>query len=181
MHVFLDNPDADEVTPRTPEQHYAGYLTVFAHGDCWGDVGHCDIPEPVSAFGRRPPHPLIPFNATLEITDPLNALPEGTPERSWPGSPRIRGFRSGKGRDASGGVASGRGPASAPARRRYLVPQRCLRTAPVPPGWSLFGRVWARGSRLCTIDPLALPYAQKLPDICSISTGQRVQCDLRAQ
>jgi tyrosinase len=80
MHVFLNNPGADEATPRTAEQRYAGYLTVFAHGDCWGDVGHCDIPEPVSAFDRRPPHPLIPFNATLEITDPLGALPGGTGE-----------------------------------------------------------------------------------------------------
>jgi tyrosinase len=74
VHVFLNHPDADEATPRTPEQRYAGYLTVFAHGDCWGDVGHCDIPEPVSAFDRRPPHPLLPFDATLEITDALDAL-----------------------------------------------------------------------------------------------------------
>jgi tyrosinase len=74
MHVFLNNPDVDEATPRTPEQRYAGYLTVFAHGECWGDVGHCDIPEPVSAFDRRPPHPLLPFDATLEITDALDAL-----------------------------------------------------------------------------------------------------------
>jgi tyrosinase len=78
MHVFLNNPDADEATPRTPEQRYAGYLTVFAHGDCWGDVGHCDTAEPVSAFDRRPPHPLLPFDATLEITDALSALPLGT-------------------------------------------------------------------------------------------------------
>jgi len=85
MHIFLNNPDADAATPRTAEQRYAGYLTVFAHGDCWGDVGHCDIPEPVSAFDRRPPHPLVPFDATLEITEPLQALsettgPEGTGE-----------------------------------------------------------------------------------------------------
>jgi tyrosinase len=78
LHVFLNNPEADETTPRTAEQRYAGYLTVFAHGDCWGDIGHCDIPEPVSPFDQRPPHPLIPFNATLEITDALSAMPEGT-------------------------------------------------------------------------------------------------------
>jgi tyrosinase len=78
LHVFLNNPDADESTPRAPGQRYAGYLTVFAHGDCWGDVGHCDIPEPVSAFDRRPPHPLIPFDVTLEITEALTALPDGT-------------------------------------------------------------------------------------------------------
>jgi len=78
MHVFLNNPDADGTTPRTPEQHYAGYLTVFAHGECWGDVGHCDIPEPVSAFDQRPPHPLIPFDATLQITEALDALSDST-------------------------------------------------------------------------------------------------------
>lgn len=85
MHIFLNNPDADAATPRTAEQRYAGYLTVFAHGDCWGDVGHCDIPEPVSAFDRRPPHPLVPFDPTLEISEPLQALsetpgPDGTGE-----------------------------------------------------------------------------------------------------
>ena len=78
MHIFLNNPDADAATPRTAEQRYAGYLTVFAHGDCWGDVGHCDIPEPVSAFDRRPPHPLVPFDATLEISEALQALSETT-------------------------------------------------------------------------------------------------------
>src|SRR5579859_7556587 len=76
LQPFLNNPDADAATPRTAEQRYAGYLTVFAHGDCWGDVGHCDIPEPVSAFDRRPPHPLVPFDATLEISEPLQALSE---------------------------------------------------------------------------------------------------------
>jgi hypothetical protein len=43
-------------------------------------VGHCDIPEPVSAFDRRPYHPLLPFDATLEISEPLAALPGGTSE-----------------------------------------------------------------------------------------------------
>jgi tyrosinase len=80
MHVFLNHPDADETTPRTAEQRYAGYLTVFAHGECWGDVGHCDIPEPVSPFDRRPPHPLEAFDATLEITEALQGLPDDTGE-----------------------------------------------------------------------------------------------------
>jgi hypothetical protein len=87
MHVFLNNPDADGTTPRTPEQHYAGYLTVFAHGECWGDVGHCDVPEPVSAFDQRPPHPLIPFDATLQITEALDALSDSTgPDSTGPDS-----------------------------------------------------------------------------------------------
>jgi tyrosinase len=80
IHVFLNNAEATQETPRTPEQHYAGYLTVFAHGECWGDTGHCEITEPVSPFDQRPPHPLLPFDATLEVSEPLNALPENTSE-----------------------------------------------------------------------------------------------------
>jgi tyrosinase len=80
VHLFINNTEASESTPHTAEERYAGYLTVFAHGDCWGDVGHCDIPERVSPFDRRMPHPLLPFNATLEVSEPLNALPEETRE-----------------------------------------------------------------------------------------------------
>jgi hypothetical protein len=72
--VFLNNPDvADDAGDDTPG--FAGRFTVFAHGDCWGDAGHCEpTGEPVSAFDRRPPHPLTPIDITLEITDALQAL-----------------------------------------------------------------------------------------------------------
>jgi hypothetical protein len=43
-------------------------------------VGHCDIPEPVSPFDQRPSHPLEPFDATLEITEALQALPDDAGE-----------------------------------------------------------------------------------------------------
>jgi tyrosinase len=74
VHLFLNNPEADEKTPRDASARYAGYLTVFAHGDCWGDAGHCEVRGHITAFDRRPPHPLVPFNATLEITEALRAL-----------------------------------------------------------------------------------------------------------
>lgn len=74
-HVFLDNPDADERTPLDPEHGYAGTFTVFAHGDCFGDVGHCDIPHgPRDPFDRRLPHPLTPANKTVTVTERLRAL-----------------------------------------------------------------------------------------------------------
>jgi tyrosinase len=79
VHLFL-NTEANEATPHTAEERYAGYLTVFAHGDCWGDVGHCDISKPLSPFDRRRPHPLVAFNASLEVSEALNALPETTSE-----------------------------------------------------------------------------------------------------
>ncbi len=47
-----NHADATEATPRTPQECYADYLTVFAHGDCWGDVGHCDIPSRNTGFAR---------------------------------------------------------------------------------------------------------------------------------
>jgi tyrosinase len=79
VYLFLNNPEADEHTPREASEHYAGYMTVFAHGDCWGDAGHCEVGSQVNPFDRRPPHPLVPFNATLEITEALRAL-EGPDE-----------------------------------------------------------------------------------------------------
>ena len=73
--LFLNNPDvAEDATPdETPG--FAGHFTVFAHGDCWGDPGHCDPSgKPVHAFDRRAPHPLTPINITVEITEALQAL-----------------------------------------------------------------------------------------------------------
>jgi hypothetical protein len=72
--VFLNNTDvAEDAGDDTPG--FAGRFTVFAHGDCWGDAGHCEpTGEPVSAFDRRPLHPLTPIDITVEITDALRAL-----------------------------------------------------------------------------------------------------------
>jgi len=44
-----------------------------------GTMGQVDWAA-VSAFDRRPPHPLLPFNATLEITESLGARPDDTGE-----------------------------------------------------------------------------------------------------
>jgi hypothetical protein len=71
-HVFLDNPEADAATALKPENGYAGKFTVFGHAVCFGDVGHCDVPERVSPFDRRLEHPLTPINVSVEITDALN-------------------------------------------------------------------------------------------------------------
>jgi hypothetical protein len=56
LQVFVGNPEAGEDTPRDIAHGYAGPLAVFAHGDCWGDVGHCDVPDGPqdrSISGRR--------------------------------------------------------------------------------------------------------------------------------
>ncbi len=73
--VFLNNPDADETTPRKEGSGYAGSFFIFGHGGCFGDVGHCDVPEePRGPFDRRSPHPLTPQKRTVVVTEALKRL-----------------------------------------------------------------------------------------------------------
>jgi hypothetical protein len=75
--VFLNNPSADEQTPRSPDAGYAGSYFIFGHGGCLGDVGHCDI-TPRNAFDPRPGHPLTAARKVLIATDALRRiLPTG--------------------------------------------------------------------------------------------------------
>ena len=69
MHVFFNAPGATFETPRTPDEGYVGSFSVFGHGDCFGDEGHCDVRDPVTAFDRRPPHQLVPTTRVLVATE----------------------------------------------------------------------------------------------------------------
>jgi tyrosinase len=72
--IFLDNPDAGPDTPRDPEHGYAGSYTIFGHGGCVGEEGHCDPgTRTTDAFDLRPPHPLEPITKTVPITEALRA------------------------------------------------------------------------------------------------------------
>ena len=71
--VFLNNPEADEQTPRTREVGYAGSYFIFGHGGCLGDVGHCEV-KPRDAFDPRPGHPLTPGRKVLIATEALRQL-----------------------------------------------------------------------------------------------------------
>ena len=75
--VYLNNRRATEKTGRDESKGFAAGFTVFAHGVCWGDLGHCDVPgEATSAFDRRAEHRLTPRNVTLDITDAVKRLGE---------------------------------------------------------------------------------------------------------
>jgi tyrosinase len=75
--VFLDNPGASRDTARD-DRSYAGAFHVFGHGGCFGDAGHCDVPQgPVDPFDLRPPHQLTPQTKTVIITDALKAAIAG--------------------------------------------------------------------------------------------------------
>lgn len=70
--VFVDNPEADEETPRDGDHGYAGYFTVFGHDGCFGDEGHC-LPgnRYTDEFDRRAIHPLEPWTKTVIATEAI--------------------------------------------------------------------------------------------------------------
>ncbi len=73
--VFLNNPGATADTPRTADEGYAGSFHIFGHGNCFGDVGHCDVDERGKApYDLRLPHPLTPARTLVKITDVLKSV-----------------------------------------------------------------------------------------------------------
>nr|MDQ3804326.1 tyrosinase family protein [Acidobacteriota bacterium] len=68
IRVFLNLPDADAATP-IDDEHYAGYLAVFGHGDCYGGPGHCDTPPPRRRdYDLRPRDHNTPRNHRVNVT-----------------------------------------------------------------------------------------------------------------
>src|ERR687894_86961 len=56
--VYVNNRDANQDTPKKEENGYVGSFNVFAHGGCFGDLGHCDIMPDRRVYDLRPSHPL---------------------------------------------------------------------------------------------------------------------------
>ena len=74
--VYLNNPGVTEESGREAPG-FAGGFSLFAHGDCWGDLGHCDVPSgPLHPFDHRARHPLTPIAITVDVTDALRAVAE---------------------------------------------------------------------------------------------------------
>ncbi|MBN9097722.1 MULTISPECIES: hypothetical protein [unclassified Pseudonocardia] len=75
VRLYLDNPGADIDTPRDPEAGYAGRYTVFGHGGCYGDEGHCEVPEAAGdPTDVRPVHQLTPLDTFVTVTDALRRV-----------------------------------------------------------------------------------------------------------
>lgn len=80
-HVYLDNPRISE-DAGTDGRGYAGSFAFFGHGeDCWGDEGHCALPDAVSPFDKRAESTAQPANVTVEVTDALKRLVDKTAVR----------------------------------------------------------------------------------------------------
>lgn len=66
VRVFLNLKDADANTP-IDNEHYAGYLAIFGHGDCIGGPGHCAVPVR-NRYDLRPRSHNTPRNHRVNVT-----------------------------------------------------------------------------------------------------------------
>ncbi len=73
--VYIGNRRASVDTGLDPEKGYAGSYTIFGHGGCFGEEGHCD-PERryTDDFDVRSPHPARPQTKIVVITDALKRM-----------------------------------------------------------------------------------------------------------
>jgi hypothetical protein len=76
--VFLNNPEANQDTPRNLKNGYVGSIYVFAHGGCYGDSGHCEIRKERRLYDYRSSNPLLPIKKRLIITIALSKMTKGT-------------------------------------------------------------------------------------------------------
>jgi hypothetical protein len=74
--VFINNPNADENTPTTEATGYAGSFSIFGHGGCFGDVGHCEVTERRDEFDFRPTHALAPAKKIVVATQAISRAAE---------------------------------------------------------------------------------------------------------
>ena len=73
--IFLNNTAATIDTPKTIDEGYAGSFHILGHGNCFGDVGHCDVNDRgKAAHDLRGPHPLTPARKLVKITDALKQI-----------------------------------------------------------------------------------------------------------
>jgi len=75
IRVFLNEPGADVSTPLHGNPHFAGYLSIFGHGACYGGPGHCNAPPPRARdYDHRTRSHNAPRNHRIDITDCANRL-----------------------------------------------------------------------------------------------------------
>lgn len=75
VRAFLNQPDADASTPIQDNPHFAGYLSIFGHGACYGGPGHCDPPPPRPRdYDMRTRSHNTPRNHRIDVTKSAKAL-----------------------------------------------------------------------------------------------------------
>lgn len=77
VRIFLNNKAADDETPRELKTGYAGKFTVFGHGNCFGEAGHCEVPEGQVGGDIYAQHPLTRQRVIVPITPALQRILSG--------------------------------------------------------------------------------------------------------
>jgi tyrosinase len=78
VRAFLNDPGANASTPIRGNPHYAGYISIFGHGACYGGPGHCDIPPAQPRrFDQRPRSHNTPRNHRIDVTAAARPLLDG--------------------------------------------------------------------------------------------------------
>ncbi len=80
--VFLGAKRGVSHSTAPDDPAYAGSFFVFGHGDCYGEVGHCDIPPERDAYDLRLPHHLEPALQIVTVTAAVRRLVEAGKERA---------------------------------------------------------------------------------------------------
>jgi tyrosinase len=76
--VFLNNPDANQRTPKDEKSNYAGSYHIFGHGGCFGDIGHCDYKPERRAYDTRLNSDIRPQYKRIIVTNLLKKLGKNT-------------------------------------------------------------------------------------------------------
>jgi tyrosinase len=75
IRAFLNEPGADARTALHGNPHFAGYISIFGHGACYGGPGHCDAPPPKARdYDHRTRSHNAPRNHRIDITECAKAL-----------------------------------------------------------------------------------------------------------
>jgi hypothetical protein len=73
VRVFFNVKDATEDSPTDLSTGFAGLFSIFGHGGCFGDEGHCEMPERRTS-DLRPQYALTPINKHVDVTPSVRRL-----------------------------------------------------------------------------------------------------------
>jgi hypothetical protein len=72
--VFVGAPRNLKRDAGTDHPAYAGSFYVFGHDRCYGEEGHCEVPEERDPFDYRLPHHLEPEVEVVTVTGAVERL-----------------------------------------------------------------------------------------------------------
>ena len=79
--IFLNNTTANQETPKTLDNGYAGSFFIFGHGGtCLGDVGHCVVRPNRRHYDLRRSHPLTPLYTRVIVTEVFEEIAKNNKE-----------------------------------------------------------------------------------------------------